>query len=126
MTEETPLDELADLLRSERRRWRAWFAGLVVVVSGLALLGIQAISASEERSRLACETRNDYRHVIGEIVDYVTQPGDGIDLTVVPGFESFSPEQQQYLRNLSAGLSDGDGNEQFRKFVAALIPEESC
>lgn len=122
----TPLDELAVLLRKQSRRWRAWFAFLAFVVGGFGVLGLQANLAAEERARLACETRQDYRHIIDEIVNYVSQPSAAVDLTAVPGIESFSPEQRQYLRNVSAGLSDTDGNQEFRDFVEPLIPEETC
>lgn len=126
--ETTPLEELTVLLRRERTRWRAWFAGLLVVVVSLGVLGVQAVRASEERARLACETREDYRHVIREIVDYVSRPRGSMDLTGFPGFDQLDPATQGYFENITAALAanSGDGNQELRDFVTPLLPNERC
>lgn len=126
--EDAPLSELTELLRQERNRWRAWFAGLAVVVVGLGLLGQQAVRAGEREDQRACETRNDFKDLVAEIIDYVTRGGPSLDLTGFDGFADLDEPVRIYFQHITAALaaSGEGGNQAFRDFAEPLLTPESC
>lgn len=55
--EKTPLEEVAELLKGQRRRWRRWFAGLMVVVLAMGFFLVRTTQVAHDAKDAAVEAQ---------------------------------------------------------------------
>jgi hypothetical protein len=112
---------MLDFLR--KRPWALSYVFLVVGFIGCLLL-VQ--NESQNRQEQTCEERLAGRAVLRAIVVLATD-GDGIDLTVIDGFEELDEPTQQFFHNLAAlSQSNSGDNSSFRREALAQIPLPDC
>lgn len=106
-----------------RKRWLLVVGAyvLIVLVFAAGLWRVQVVVTH------ACHERASDRQVLVEVVDIATGNASGpVDLTKIGGFEQLSPSTQEYLRNLSQSLSDGQNTTSLHDRLTALLPPIAC
>lgn len=106
----------------------SYLAVVLVAVLSVWLIQRQAEREDEGDRIEACEVRNDFRVLIGQLIDAATQPAGatGLDLTGLPSYADLPSTMQAYLAELQAALATPGGGPPpgLSEFAEeALVPE---
>lgn len=101
----------------------------VVMALGFAGAGAGYVHGEAIEDFNRCEDSQAGRTVLRDVVVAATEPGQGFQLTSVPGFDALDPETQQYFRNLEAmsrAAAEAGVTDSTRERLLALVPIPEC
>lgn len=108
----TPLEELTGLLKTERRRWRAWFVIVGLAVGALGIVAVQATNAADDAQRGLDEV------VAARTEARVVACRD--DVRFADAHNALTESTAQVLRDASQGARSPEAVEFYARQIASL------
>lgn len=118
------------------RRWLAArslaiaYAAIVLTVAAGFLQADRSKDADQRTAAQLCETVNDYRTVIGALINVALEDGSGtLELSTLPSFARLDPDTQAWVRELEGAAAQDTTNgldARLRRFAKERLTPAEC